>query len=151
MRGIKLTQGKRAIVDDDLFDILNSFKWHAFECNGRFYARKRVRCFDGKYKMAFLHHYVIGYPLKRKVSDHINGNTLDNRRENLRTVSNRENCLNRKFHRLGNLPGIHRVKNWWVPRIRIGEKRISLGCYKTPAEASKVYLNEFNKLIKKDN
>lgn len=47
-------------------------------------------------KNIYLHHCIIGHPLNnnRMVVDHINGDKLDNRSENLRIVSRRTNMLN---------------------------------------------------------
>jgi hypothetical protein len=47
-----------------------------------------------KGKFIKLHHIVVGKPPKGKVTDHINRNKLDNRKENLRFVTQKENLLN---------------------------------------------------------
>lgn len=44
--------------------------------------------------MVKLHHLIVGKPPEGKVTDHINRNKLDNRRKNLRFVTQRENLLN---------------------------------------------------------
>lgn len=41
-----------------------------------------------------IHHLVVGKPPKGLVTDHINRNKLDNRKDNLRFVTQRENLLN---------------------------------------------------------
>jgi len=76
--------------------------------------------------------------------DHINGNKLDNRIENLRDVPQRINCLNQISHRQGRLPGAclcsdKRLKQWRAS-IRIKNKRIYLGHYSTEQEAHQAYL-----------
>lgn len=95
--------------------------------------------------------------------DHINGNKLDNRIENLRVVSHRINNQNMKVHRDGKLVGAGFDKRLGKYRalIYIG-KLIHVGCYETEQEAHEAYTiackhirnyvdNEsFRELIKKE-
>ena len=73
--------------------------------------------------------------------DHINGDKLDNRIENLRLVTNRENCQNKRIHRSGKLPGCYldRRRNIWYAETRINGKKIFIGGFKTQEEANKAY------------
>jgi len=74
--------------------------------------------------------------------DHIDGNRINNRIENLRLVSTRENQQNRAKHRAGRLPGCRFDKrcNKWQARIEINGKLIHLGLYNTEPEAHQIYL-----------
>ena len=73
--------------------------------------------------------------------DHINGNEIDNRIENLRIVTRRENQQNRKKHRAGRLVGASYRKghNDWQSQIVIDKNCISIGYYKTEQEAHEAY------------
>ena len=73
--------------------------------------------------------------------DHINGNKIDNRIDNLRIVTHRVNMQNRKTHRAGRLVGATYLKerNYWRSDIRIDKKNITIGYYKTEQEAHKAY------------
>ena len=73
--------------------------------------------------------------------DHINGNKLDNRIENLRVVSHRINTQNKKVHRDGNLvgSGFDKRDKRYRPKIQINSKDIYLGCFNTEQEAHKAY------------
>ena len=93
MREIQLSKGFMAVVDDADFEILSRSKWHT----------KFNRCrtpyasgWDGKKKV--LMHRAIMAAKVGEIVDHINGNTLDNRRENLRVVSASINMLNAKMY-----------------------------------------------------
>ena len=84
--------------------------------------------------------------------DHINGNSLDNRRTNLRTVTNRENQQNRTVHREGRLCGCtyrKRIKKWEA-QIRINKSQKHLGYFKTEIEAHQAYMKAHNDHAKKE-
>lgn len=74
--------------------------------------------------------------------DHINGIRSDNRIENLRVVSKRENDQNKKVHRDGHLNGTYLVPGYSVygAQIQIDKKRANLGRYPTEQEAERAYL-----------
>ena len=73
--------------------------------------------------------------------DHINGNRIDNRFENLRLVTQRENQQNRKVHRDGQLFGssLDRRSGKYRAAIRINSNVIYLGLYNTEQQAHKAY------------
>lgn len=65
--------------------------------------------------------------------DHINGDGLDNRWENLREVNHRENHRNEKLSK-NNTSGVTGVSfskklNKWLAYIKINYKTVHLGCY----------------------
>lgn len=84
MKEIELTQGQVAIVDDDDYEYLSQWKWCASYSHG-FYA---VR-----YKNIKMHRVICKAPRNMSV-DHINHNTLDNRKSNLRICTHQENMRN---------------------------------------------------------
>lgn len=86
MKTISLTKGAKTIVDDDDYERVRSFKWRY---DGRYAA-----C-DINGKTVLLHRLLIGTPIG-KVTDHINGNKLDNRKANLRICTQSQNRANSK-------------------------------------------------------
>ena len=75
--------------------------------------------------------------------DHINGIKDDNRIENLRVVSHRENTHNRVEHRNGGLPGCYFNKQHrkWMARIWIDGKCKYIGVFSNKQDAHEAYLN----------
>ena len=71
--------------------------------------------------------------------DHIDGNGLNNRWENLRNVSHSENMRNRKLNKnsTSGMAGVHQTKRSgkWQARISVDGKRISLGAFESKDEA----------------
>lgn len=86
----------------------------------------------------FLHRVVNGTPEGLK-TDHIDGNTLNNRRSNLRGVTHAVNLLNRIGEREGKtsgLPrGVRRSGSRFAAVIQ-GQRREHLGQFDTPIEAA---------------
>ena len=84
--------GKHALVDAIDYDMVMRYgSWYE---NDNGYAIKRVSV-DGKKKTIRMHALINGTP-KGLMTDHINGNRLDNRRKNLRSVNATVNAWNRK-------------------------------------------------------
>lgn len=84
-----------------------------------------------------LHRYITNCP-KNMCIDHINHNTLDNRKENLRICTIIENNRNKKNNESGHV-GVHwdKTKNRWTAQIMINYKSIFLGRYKDINDAIK--------------
>ena len=97
MKKIKLTKGKFALVDNEDFEYLNQWKWHL--C--RDYAIRRQyfkgdKIYARKVKIIWMHRLIINTPPGME-TDHINGNGLDNQKNNLRIVTKSQNQHNRKL------------------------------------------------------
>jgi HNH endonuclease len=97
MKEIALSQNKVALVDDEDFEWVNQWKWHAFKSsNGLVYYAVRSERVDGKQRRIWLHRLLLGLgPGDGLECDHRNGNGLDNRRVNIRRATRAENNRNR--------------------------------------------------------
>jgi hypothetical protein len=115
-----------ALIDAG-FAWLDKYKWHY---DGRYPA---TRLFPENKKVR-LHHFIVGKHLGMDV-DHINQNPLDNRSINLRVVSHAQNLHNNK----GVGAYLDKRDRRWFSSILIKNKRVYLGSYKSPQEASRAY------------
>lgn len=104
------------------------------------------------YRYVYLHRYILRVP-EDKRADHINHDTLDNRRSNLRIVTTSQNNMNKKkqSNNTSDIVGVSYVaKEWfgkdkngndlfrsphWRANININGKRISLGRFKKKEDA----------------
>lgn len=91
------------------------------------------------HRLAWLLYYK---SMPEKNIDHINGIIDDNRIENLRDISQRENCNNQIKHRKGHLQGSHlnKVKKRYSARMRCKGKKLHLGSFASEEEAHIMYL-----------
>lgn len=80
--------GQTKINIEDI-DIVSKYKWCMTNCNGKNYVISYK-----KNKLIYLHRYIMGVNKKSKVVDHINGDTLDNRKKNLRITTMNMNIKN---------------------------------------------------------
>lgn len=126
MKYIILTKGQRAIVDDECYEELNKHKWY---CSTSRYANRHPHSTNGVRIGKIMMHRVIMNTPKNKQTDHINGDTLDNRRANLRVVTQSQNLWNVK------VKGITWTISGYQVRIQKQGKRIFIGYYKTEKEA----------------
>lgn len=140
MKRIPLTQGQFAIVDDADFDWLMQWKWHAqwSRHTKSFYAQRNTHLPNGKRTLLLMHRLILG--LKhgdRREGDHINHDTLDHRRSNLRIVTHQENQWNRH-----NPKGYHwnQSAKKFNAKIKVNGKFKFLGYYDTASNAHAAYL-----------
>lgn len=134
-RTMPLPYGLEMIVDADDFAWASQFTWRLNRSNPY---PKRAGGVMGKW--IFLHRELM-VPAPGLVVDHINRNTLDNRRANLRVCTQEDNARNAAYRR-GASPyrGACRYGGGrWLAKIRTGGRQISLGVFATDREAAIAY------------
>lgn len=141
MKRIPLTQGKFAIVDDELYEWLNQWKWFAQKDKYTYYAGRNVGKWPNQ-KMIFMHRQILGLKYKDgKQTDHSNSNGLDNRQSNIRICTIAQNNQNRRCWKNVKLKGVRWYKDIqkWRSRICYKGKFIHLGYFKNEIDAAKAY------------
>ena len=144
--------GYDVIIDDDDYERISKYSWHHCSkptdtCRGAHYFRNDSKVGDppevGKFQS--LHRYIMGCVKgDGKIVDHINGNTLDNRKSNLRICTPIENSKNmgKMRHNKAGYKGVSRTstKNIrWQASICINGSSIHIGTYATKIEAAEAY------------
>lgn len=149
MSVIALNKERVAIVDDGIFDYINQWRWHV---SPKGYAVRRPRV-NGKRYTIHMHRLINDTP-DHLQTDHINRDRLDNRRSNLRSVTNQENSLNKGINK-NNTSGYKGV-SWdktrgsWKAHITTGGAMINIGRYQTKDEARKAR-KEHEQLLSQHN
>ena len=152
LRGQKYP-GLFALVDDEDFIKLNQYDWYPRKDNKKnFYAQRSeyLGKIDGKYRQTTIQ---MSREIKRVTDpkipiDHKNGNTLDNRKENLRITTksgNNSHLHGLKSNNTSGFRGVTKNKEYpkgrlWRARIYSKDgKRIVLGQYTTAEEAARAF------------
>lgn len=95
-----------ALVDDEDFEELSRYNWHAHKVRDRFYACRNFYRGEGSRGLEYLHRRLFGNP-ETGVIDHKNGQTLDCQKNNLRWTTQTKN-----------LAGFNRVRTKKSSRFR---------------------------------
>jgi hypothetical protein len=136
VRYVPLTKGKFAIVDAADYERVSRYKWCASGSGDRWYAVRNDR---GRH--VSMHRFLIGAP-KGMVVDHIDGNGLNNRQNNLRICTQRQNLYNsRPKGKSSRFKGVCRDKNRgrWIVLISNGERSIHVGRFDDEVQAARAY------------
>lgn len=120
MKTIQLTQNQVALVDDDDYEYLSQWKWfaHRDPKNNCFYALRN----EGKHPHRTtvpMHKVIVNDDAVIEI-DHVNHNTLDNRKENLRPCNDHQNQYNRAIQKnnKSGYKGVYWHKGKWTVQIR---------------------------------
>lgn len=93
MKEIPLTNGGVALVDDEDYNRVVQYRWGKFQGRSReWYAKRYVK--PGLGEALQMHRFILKLPPRLPQVDHINFNGLDNRKENLRVVTQSQNKQN---------------------------------------------------------
>lgn len=118
--------GTFALVDDRDFGHLSQYKWRR---NRDGYALRSV--VGG---VVFMHR-AVNNTTEGYETDHLNGDKLDNRRSNLKTVTHGRNMWNTKRPNVS----YHKSNKRWRARIGVGGKSVFLGWFSSKEAALEAY------------
>lgn len=150
LRDVKGNETGKSKIDSDDFERVSKYKWYKTSVNDKEYCQ-------GTLEMGVkirLHHFVLninGKDLNGKVIDHINGDSLDNRKKNLRIVSQKVNMENINPHDKSKGIEDYKLKSGktrYRARITHNYRTISLGTYDTFEEAYQARKNGEKKYYK---
>jgi hypothetical protein len=142
--GGKKAAGRVALVDDEDYELVSQYTWHVLERRGGPgrndgpYAQTKTRI-NGREVGVFMHKLLTGYPM----TDHRNGDGLDNQRHNLRPATTAQNNHNQSPApgRSSPYKGVHWHKGCrkWQAAIRINGKKRHLGLFASEEDAARTY------------
>jgi hypothetical protein len=143
MAEIQLTQGQTAIIDDEDIALTRKYKWCVQKVkSGDYYAITNYRDENGKKARLYLHRLLMNPP-EGLVVDHKDGNTLDNRRSNLRVCTHSQNLAagritgkRKSYTQYRGVTYQPKGKRHWQASIKNGGKYKYLGVFDTELEAA---------------
>lgn len=137
MKRIPLTNGGYALVDDEDYErVVAAGHWFAWtNTNGMRYAARSF----GRANRIDMHRYILGLRRGDGRVDHLNGNTLDNQRWNLRRATASQNARNIPGAQKNSQSGVRGVSpgqdGKWEVRLGLNGKRLFIGYFDTIDEA----------------
>jgi hypothetical protein len=130
------------LYDEGDREFVLSNNWFIRKSGRTFYVLRNLKCEDGKWRSKSMHSDFIGDGEFQEI-DHHNGNSLDNRRENLRPCTRSQNQWNRRVNKnsTSKLKGItfDSKSGMWRAYISYKGKRQELGFFHTKIEAGYAY------------
>lgn len=141
-REIPLTQGQVAIVDDQDFEFLSQWKWHACKRmvagQPTFYAKRTGP--RPEMRATYMHRVIANVGEGLEV-DHVNGNRLDNRRSNLRPATSTDNKRNCASYGSSPFKGVsfHKQRGKWQVKIKAEGRVHWIGLFVHEADAARAY------------
>ena len=138
---LTIIKNYECLIDEDDEYIINKYKWGISNKKGTIYIQVTIKV-DGEKRTIQLAREILNAP-SDKLVDHINGNTLDNRKSNLRLADKRTNAHNmrRNINTTSKYKGVcwDKFRNKWRSTIKVEDKQRHLGRFETELEAAKAY------------
>lgn len=137
--------GHTVLIDEEDYNLVKDFKWRVVVKSKSYkVVRYKTTNKNRKTVVVWLHRLIMGVngvDWKSSIVDHINGDALDNRKENLRIVTPSQSIINTKISKR-NKSGVRGVdfKNGkYRARLSYNGVRLELGSFSSLEEAKKAY------------
>lgn len=141
-RKIYLGLGRFTIVEPRDYYSIRHFKWFVHGNGSNLYAARSALTNDLRSRIIYLHRQIMSPP-PHLVVDHRNCDSLDNRRANLRVVTQAVNMRNRRKRKntSSRYIGVHfdMQRNKWSVHIRYNGRKIWLGRFDDESAAARAY------------
>ena len=146
MKLIPLSKGYYSKVDDDMYDYLMQWSWYAklSRTSNSYYATRNGGKADGdrRYKTIPMASVIMDGDTGSRV-DHIDRDSLNNQRYNLRFVTRSQNGFNRSIasNSTSGYKGVIfcKSRNKWRPKITFQGKRYYCGRYSCKHDAARAW------------
>ncbi len=138
---IVLNNGLVAQISPEDSRRVEGSRWYAFWNGARWYVQGYIKKQGPPYSKVYLHRYLLDAK-RGEVVDHVSGDGLDNRRENLRKGGYGMNNQNRAPMGKSGYKGVDSVltvKDKWRARIKVAGEHEVLGWFNSPELAAKAY------------
>lgn len=145
MKEITLTKGYVALVDDEDYEWLNQYKWHAdVRKNTKNVYAKRTTWVNRKVGGVLMHRQILGILDKPEIEgEHKDRNGLNNQRENIRQATRSQNLWNTSSAKnaTSKYLGVYwyKTRSQWKSEIMKDRKRKCLGYYQHESDAAMAY------------
>jgi hypothetical protein len=137
-------------IDDEDYKKISEFKWSILTSgtgNKKYACRQYKK--DRKIRRIFLHRYIMNTEDNKIQIDHIDGNTMNNQKSNLRSCSHKENCYNKKVpsNNTSGYKGVWLYKNTWVASIQKDGIKYKCGRFEDKEKAKEAYNKKADELF----
>jgi hypothetical protein len=149
MKEIHITRGATTLVDDEDYETLNKYKWYRIIGYGNHqYSARYLKTHSSRKQsreLIYMHRVIMGNPPMNKDIDHMDGNGLNNQKNNLRVATRSQNQANRgkPKNNTSGYKGVvierRKCRRKYLAIIKIDGRTKYLGCFYSAKEAGIAY------------
>jgi hypothetical protein len=142
VKEIELTQGQVARVDDEDYEWLSKWKWHASWQPHTLSYMAAYKTSGMPRRTLLMHRLILNAPDGMFV-DHEDHDTLNNQRHNIRLATPLQNQFNRRklrpFSSIHKGVCWHQLTNKWRAEINVDGRKLHLGLFANEEDAARAY------------